>query len=1436
MNTPWRHLLAILAWLAAAALAGCGGSGGGEAGSPLIVTAQAEVPQGSATVGGTAQTETVTVTGAGGTQLVVPPGALAQPVTVRIAVDSTGAPALPADLAAAGPMATLTPHESQFATPLQLRIPVPTAPLAEGQRYALAKASLGGEWSVLTATEQQGDMLVAEIDSFSFVVPVIIQGFAIVDTHWNATVSLDCGGQDCNALVGPAALTLRVTTNNGLLPASCGPAASLRFDRRDTYADLSSNTPRVNVAIGPAQTGGSVGEYLVPVGDLVRAGTRYVVSMTGCGANRTIGAVSAEWVGLKQLGIRVLPAAISAPDVAAGGRATAQVTLVGGAVPGVENRDARTLLQYPQAPTTTNFATVEWERSNDGGASWQPAGTSYQHLADPSPFGAAIAPWLYWRVSHSFRADGSLDGRVRLRVRACVDAHTAPSNGPVVTERRCNTSAIATANVLQASPPPAFTLLPRSQLVLSGQTASFSAQATGLPAPTLQWQTRPANGQGAWTDVPAAQGGTAASFTTAPLTAADNGTQFRVVASNAGGLNESPPVTVSVSEQAVAPAITADLSAVRALRGGDATFAVGVRGSEPLNYTWRFNGQVVNGQNGPVLNLQTVQTAATVQVTASNAAGTVASRTVDLQVFDGSVPEAPVAIAVQPLPLAIAAGQTAVFAVRATGGGSLHYRWQYNGQDVGGFPDSPVLTLPAATPGFNGQYRVVVSNAVGSVTSDAVALQVAPPVQPVPPGFLVQPLGVSLNPGQTATLAGVARGTGSIAYQWLREGVPIAGATQPVLTLPAVAAGDAGNYTLRATDASGVPVNSQTAAVVVSAAPGLPVFTAQTFTVNAVVGNTPTIAMVADGAPAPRCLWLKNGAVLPGATDCSGLALPAVTLADHGSVYTAIAYNEAGAVVGGPAVLSVSAPAAPAITQQPVDVSVVEGGTAELLALASGSPPPDPQWFVNGQRIPFGTGIAFTAGSCTVGYDQTGSRLRLINVPLSCDGQVFTFTAVNTQGSASSNAVTLSVTSAVPAGALTATQVVAGYEWSMVLRPDRTVWGWGWLHRVDGSVVVANLAPADQTRRPVRLYPAVLSDVRQIAGWYDAFWALKGEPGTAASRVLHWGHARSASDGRGADGNGSPGTLQSQRLNAAPVELLERRSVNGALQAVPVDRVCSIAGTGDRVLMIRALDALGAATDCAAGSAKTVWVAGTLSQYSGDAVGVVVPVQGLPAGVPAQLIVAPQTAQSSSSPVLVRLEDGRLFGWGSNIGNLFGLPLPASQGYVGSNAAPQALPASWGAVRDAAFTYTGMLALYADGSLRASGRNDGGELGLGAQPSGTVNNGPLPVLASAGVPLDGVQAVISSQVQVSLALRQGRILVWGAANQPLQGGSAARIDDPRLLPASGDGWRALAAGNAHALAIAANGAVYTWGSGLRGALGNGVDGGSALAPTLVRVP
>lgn len=1424
MNITWRTTLAGAALLAAAALAGCGG--GSDPGAPGD----------SATVGGPGQTQDVTLVSPQGASAVVPPGALAQAMTLRIAADSTGAPALPAGLVPAGPMIALTPHGAAFEAPVRVRLPITEAAPAN-HRALVAKASPGESWQLLEPLAQGDGWIDVSVTRFShFLVSWVPMGTATtslapsIGVRWlnptapaaGATAHLDT----------PSDVTLGFTLN--FAPA-CGAPEGWQ---------VQAQAEQLSVYGGGAAAPVYVWGPPVPLVSSPE-GTEHVLRL--------------PWRTLQVINNFATPVRVGGPPpnenltrresfrlrgfrAVCPGHGTVAEQLFPAGMPlqeRVVTAATGNRLFFTRNPVDTQAVV--------GQSPQFPVALFAAQLGTPGSrinvqLQMASAPGALWGSVDSQDTPQHPDGQFTLllrpvtladhgaRLRAVATVVAGPGTGEQVG------SAEVTLSVSAQPVAPGFGTLPRSVMVLAGQTASFTATATGLPAPTLQWQTRPANSSGAWTDVPADRGGTGATFTTAALALADNGTQFRVVATNAGGRNDSPPVSVSVSDQAVAPTITANLSAIRALRGGDATFAVGVRGTEPLSYEWRVGGQVVAGQNAPVLNLQSVQADTTVQVTVSNAVGTAQSRTVGLQVSDGAAPEAPVAIDMQPVSLNLAAGQTALFAVRASGGGHLHYRWQYNGSDVVGFPDSPVLMLSNANPSFNGRYSVVVSNATSSATSDAATLQVAPPVQPVLPGFVVQPVGVSLHPGQTATFAAVARGNGLITYQWLREGAPIAGATQPVLTLPAVAPGDVGSYALRATDASGLTVTSDPAALVVSAAPGLPVFTIQTFTVNAVQGDTPTLTMLAQGAPAPRCLWLKNGTVLPGATDCTGLTLPAVTLADHGSVYTAIAYNEAGTVVGGPAVLNVSAPAAPTITQQPVDVSVVEGGTADLLALASGTPPPDPQWFVNGQRIPFGTGIPFTEGSCTAAYDQTGSRLRLINVPLACHGKVFTFTAVSSQGSATSIPVTLTVTTAVPAGALTATQVVAGHEWSVVLRPDRTVWAWGGLHKVDGSVEVANLNPADQARRPVQTYPGTLADVRQIAAWYDGFWALTGEPGSAASRVLHWGRARSGNDGRGVDGAGNLGTVSQFRVNAAPVPMLERRSVNGTLQAAPVDRVCSIAATSDRTLLIRALDGFGLPTDCNPGSAKTVWVAGTLTQFGGDAVGVVVPVQGLPAGVPARVIAQQATAQSSSGPMLVLMETGSAYGWGNNIGNLFGLATPTNTGTVGNNAAPQTLPGTWGTLRDAAFSYVGLIGLRADGSGWVSGRNDSGELGLGPQASGTVNNGPLPLLASAGVALDGVQALASAHVQVSLALRQGRILAWGAANQPLQGGSTVRLDHPRLLPASGDGWRAISAGHAHALAIAANGAVYTWGNGQRGALGNGVDGGSALAPTLVTTP
>jgi len=75
-------------------------------------------------------------------------------------------------------------------------------------------------------------------------------------------------------------------------------------------------------------------------------------------------------------------------------------------------------------------------------------------------------------------------------------------------------------------------------------------------------------------------------------------------------------------------------------------------------------------------------------------------------------------------------GQSAIFTVEAVGAGTLSYQWRRDGGDIAG-ANAAAYTTPATTLGDDGaQFTCVVSNAGGSVVSDAATLTVNPPGGP----------------------------------------------------------------------------------------------------------------------------------------------------------------------------------------------------------------------------------------------------------------------------------------------------------------------------------------------------------------------------------------------------------------------------------------------------------------------------------------------------------------------------------------------------------------------------------------------------------------------------------------------------------------------------------------------------------------------------------
>src|ERR1700730_9484751 len=81
-------------------------------------------------------------------------------------------------------------------------------------------------------------------------------------------------------------------------------------------------------------------------------------------------------------------------------------------------------------------------------------------------------------------------------------------------------------------------------------------------------------------------------------------------------------------------------------------------------------------------------------------------------------------IVTQPTTATVTAGETATFLVVAMGTAPLSYHWQKDDAAITG-ATSASYTLASAAPADNGSnFRVVVSNSAGSVTSNAATLTV----------------------------------------------------------------------------------------------------------------------------------------------------------------------------------------------------------------------------------------------------------------------------------------------------------------------------------------------------------------------------------------------------------------------------------------------------------------------------------------------------------------------------------------------------------------------------------------------------------------------------------------------------------------------------------------------------------------------------------------
>ena len=244
---------------------------------------------------------------------------------------------------------------------------------------------------------------------------------------------------------------------------------------------------------------------------------------------------------------------------------------------------------------------------------------------------------------------------------------------------------------------------PADTTAVEGTGAGFSVKAAGKGTLSYQW----------YKDDIAIDGANKNSLEFNAVTLQDAG-NYKVVVKDSTGEVTSSAAKLTVDK---ALKITEEPVAIELKTGETGKLSVVAEGEGTLSYQWYKDDSAVEGATGPELEFDNISEAdaGTYKVRVGDKNGSIDSQEVSVTVLT----LVKLSITAQPKSIEVEKGATASLKVEAVGDGDLSYKWYKDGNEIKN-ENKAELVLSTNDENFVGTYKVVVSDANTSITSDEV--------------------------------------------------------------------------------------------------------------------------------------------------------------------------------------------------------------------------------------------------------------------------------------------------------------------------------------------------------------------------------------------------------------------------------------------------------------------------------------------------------------------------------------------------------------------------------------------------------------------------------------------------------------------------------------------------------------------------------------------